>query len=397
MLGGEFDVVLVHKLGAPTNPELAIGAVDERGTVLLNENAAWTGADDAYIRRTAQQQLELIDERRLRYRAGRPAPVVEGRTVIVLDDGLATGATMVAALGAVRAQRPARLVCAVPVAARESLAEVARLADFTVCLATPSPFHAVGLYYRDFSEVSDGQVAALLSATTGAPPPLSHMAGARAVRIATEEAVLDGDLMVPPSPRGLILFAHGSGSSRHSPRNRFVAQVLNHRGLATLLFDLLTPVEDAEGHARFDIALLAQRLSAALQWTRNEAGLKDLGIGLFGASSGSAAALAVAAMRPDRVVAVVSRGGCPDLAGGWVLAHAHTPTLLIVGGADEEVLKINRTAQALMGHWAELVVVPGATHLFEEPGALEEVATHAANWFARHFRNAATTGSAVTL
>lgn len=383
MLDGELDVVLVRKLGAPTNPELAIGAVDERGAVMLNENAAWVGADDAYIGREVERQLELLRERSQRYRRGQPAPSVAGRTVIVLDDGLATGATMVAALNAVRAQRPGRLVCAVPVAARESLAEASRHADETVCLATPSPFHAVGLYYRNFSQVSDEEVAAALTTTADkAPVRLS-------VGIDVGRARLDGDLVVPPSPRGLVLFAHGSGSSRHSTRNRFVAQVLQRRGIATLLFDLLTTQEDADPRARFDIALLARRLEAALFWAQGEPMLKSLPMGLFGASTGAAAALVVAAMHPQQTAAVVSRGGRPDLAGAQALSRVLTPTLLIVGGADREVLELNRAAEALMGNRADLVVVPGATHLFEEPGTLEEAATHAADWFARHFRNAA--------
>lgn len=379
-LGGELDVVLVRKLGAPGNPEFAIGAVDEQGSVLLNEYAAEAGADAAYARRVAQSELALIRERRARYRPGRPATALAGRTVIVVDDGLATGATMVAALKAVRAQEPARLVCAVPVAAPDSLARVSALADEVVCLATPRPFHAVGSHYLDFDSVADEEVIALLAAAPAGespPPPES------AVRVPAGQVVLEGDLVSPPSPRGLVLFVHGSGSSRHSTRNRYVASVLNRRGFATLLFDLLTPQEDRDTAARFDIPRLARRLDAAVQWARQQAALRDLPRGLFGASTGAAAALMVAAARPGEIDAVVSRGGRPDLADASSLSRVQAPTLLIVGGADLQVLELNRTAQAAMPQGASLTVVPGATHLFEEPGALEQVAAIAADWFAR--------------
>ena len=179
-LDGELDVVLVRKLGAPLDPEFAIGAVDEHGAVTLGEHPGWAGATDGYVQREAQRQLELIRSRRASYRPGRPATALAGRTVIVLDDGLATGATMSAALKYARAQRPQRLVCAVPVAAPDSLAQVATLADEVVCLATPWPFYAVGQHYRQFSGVSDAQVIEALNEATAPcaePPGASPVAG----------------------------------------------------------------------------------------------------------------------------------------------------------------------------------------------------------------------------
>jgi dienelactone hydrolase len=207
-----------------------------------------------------------------------------------------------------------------------------------------------------------------------------------AVRVPAGDAVLEGDLVVPEQAAGVVLFAHGSGSGRHSPRNKVVATTLNDAGIGTLLVDLLTgEEEDADrstGQYRFDIDLLARRVIAAVDWLRAGPAAPQP-IGLFGASTGAAAALVAAAARPDDVAAVVSRGGRPDLAGP-VLHHARAPTLLIVGGDDPEVLELNRRALELLRAEKELVVVPGATHLFEEHGALEQVSRLAAEWFLRH-------------
>jgi putative phosphoribosyl transferase len=191
---------------------------------------------------------------------------------------------------------------------------------------------------------------------------------------------LPGDLNLPDAARGLVVFAHGSGSGRLSPRNRQVAETLNGYGLATLLLDLLTENEAADRRKVFDIELLAERLLAATDWTAGESTLSDLALGYFGASTGAAAALIAAAERPEDVQAVVSRGGRPDLAGPR-LPDVRAPTLLIVGGADLEVLRLNRQARELLRVRCELAVVPGATHLFEEPGALEQVAELSARWF----------------
>lgn len=210
---------------------------------------------------------------------------------------------------------------------------------------------------------------------------------ADAVRIAAGRASLDGDLTLPPGARGVVLFAHGSGSSRHSSRNRYVAQELRRSALGTLLMDLLTSEEEAvdarTGHLRFDIDLLAERLGAATDWLRDDPRTSRLAVGYFGASTGGGAALLAAADRPAEVGAVVSRGGRPDLAGA-ALPRVQAPTLLIVGGRDETVIEMNREALAGLRCERRLEIVPGATHLFEERGALEEVARLAAGWFARH-------------
>jgi putative phosphoribosyl transferase len=206
----------------------------------------------------------------------------------------------------------------------------------------------------------------------------------REVRVPVASVTLEGNLGVPEGARGVVLFAHGSGSGRHSPRNRYVAQELRQAGLATLLVDLLTPEEEEVDlrtrHLRFDIGLLAERLAGATDWLKREPNTRNLCVGYFGASTGAGAALVAAAERPEEVGAIVSRGGRPDLA-GEALPRARAPTLLIVGENDVPVIEMNREAMERLRVEKELKIVSGATHLFEEPGALEEVTRLASDWF----------------
>jgi putative phosphoribosyl transferase len=209
----------------------------------------------------------------------------------------------------------------------------------------------------------------------------------RLIRIPAGSVALEGDLAVPMDARGVVLFAHGSGSSRQSPRNRYVARLLNDANLATLLFDLLTPAEEAvdrrTAQLRFDVQLLATRLLDATDWLLPHPDTRHLQLGYFGASTGAAAALVAAAERPDGVRAVVSRGGRPDLAGS-ALPRVRAATLLIVGGEDVPVIELNQQAFERLRCQKRLVIIPGATHLFEEPGALDEVARLAREWFERY-------------
>ncbi len=210
------------------------------------------------------------------------------------------------------------------------------------------------------------------------------MPSEQTVSVPAGEVSLEGNLAIPANASGIVVFAHGSGSSRHSPRNRFVAEALQQAGLATLLFDLLTTEEEhvdvRTAHLRFDIPMLARRVVAAIDWLEDDARSGALKPGCFGASTGAAAALIAAAERPARVGAVVSRGGRPDLAGDF-LPRVEAPTLLIVGGRDLPVIEMNQDALARLGCAKRLDIVPGATHLFEEPGTLEQVATLARQWF----------------
>ena len=229
------------------------------------------------------------------------------------------------------------------------------------------------------------------------PVAVRHRYQPRAVAIPLRGITLNADLVVPPLAEGAVLFAHGSGSSRFSPRNQSVAAELNDAGFATLLLDLLTPSEErwdaTSGALRFDVQLLAGRLIAATDWAGAQSETADLGVGYFGASTGAAAALLAAASRQDVVRAVVSRGGRPDLAGP-LLAKVRAPTLLIVGGADAAVLELNRDALQQLRCEKELAIVAQATHLFEEPGALEQVARLAEEWYRRYLRSSTPPGVA---
>jgi dienelactone hydrolase len=204
------------------------------------------------------------------------------------------------------------------------------------------------------------------------------------IYVAADGVTLEGALAVPQAASGMVLFAHGSGSSRLSPRNNFVARRLQQAGLATLLIDLLTPAEDSDYATRFDIPLLTQRLLATTRWLQQQPLTGALPIGYFGASTGAAAALQAAAQQGGSLAAVVSRGGRPDLAGEPALKAVRAPTLLIVGGHDDVVIGLNQQALDVLRCPKEMVIIPGATHLFEEPGTLEQVANEAGRWFVRH-------------
>jgi putative phosphoribosyl transferase len=372
------DIFVVRKLGVPGHEELAMGAVASGGARYINRDVVEAlGIEPQTIRVVSEQEELEIARRDHAYRGQRPPLDVRGQTVILVDDGLATGSTMRVAIAALRQRGPARIVVAVPAGASEVCAEIDRLADETICALTPHPFEAVGQWYEDFSQTTDQNVRELLSRS-------SSVVDATHFSIPIDGSRIQGDLTVSGDSKAFVIFAHGSGSSRHSPRNKYVARSLNRAGLATLLVDLLTVEEEnADMHTRqyrFDIELLANRLVIATDWLVKHRAFSTFPVGIFGASTGAAAALVAAARRPNIIQTVVSRGGRPDLAGD-ALKRVIAPVLLIVGELDEEVLELNRDAAKLIRGHTEIQIVGGATHLFEENGALEEVATLACQWF----------------
>ena len=394
-LGAPLDLIVVRKLGVPWEPELAMGAIGEDGVRVVNDQIVRrAGVSDRELAEVEGRERAELERRARRFRGDRLREPLEGRTVVIVDDGIATGSTARAACLVARAQGAARIVLAVPVAPPDWSTDFANDADELIALETPKQFFAVGQVYADFSATTDAEVLDCLDRAR-APGEKSPDACPRAaaqddpplrddeVVVSAGRVALEGHLTIPERPLGLVLFAHGSGSSRHSPRNQYVASVLHQARVGTLLFDLLTANEEADRANVFDIGLLAERLLEATRWLRAQHEATGLPIGYFGASTGAAAALWAAAELGDGVAAVVSRGGRPDLAVGRLEVVA-APTLLIVGGHDEAVLALNRSAQAQMRCETRLTVVPGATHLFEEPGTLGAAAEAARDWFVSH-------------
>jgi putative phosphoribosyl transferase len=378
-LGVPLDVIVVRKLGVPFQPELAMGAIGEGGASVL----AHTRVTEEELRTVEVRERAQLEERVSRLRKGRGRIDLTGRTAVIVDDGIATGSTARVACEVARHLGAAKVILAVPVAPADTVGDLP-VADEVVCVSTPERFMAVGYHYRDFSPTSDEEVVVLLDAAqrrvraSGAGPDCDID-----VEIPLGTVALKGHLHLPEPAAAVVVFAHGSGSGRHSPRNRFVAAVLYEAGLGTLLLDLLTPEEELDRANVFDIALLADRLSAVTTWLGSRPDTASCRVGYFGASTGAGAALHAAAGAGAQIAAVVSRGGRPDLAGPC-LADVRAPTLLIVGSADEAVLELNLRAQAMLRCPNQLVVVEGATHLFEEPGTLAEAANLAAGWFTRY-------------
>jgi putative phosphoribosyl transferase len=388
-LNAPLDVLVVRKLGVPFQPELAMGAIGEDGVRVENSQVIHSiglgAADVAAVE--ARERVEL-ERRAHQYRDGHPRLSLEGSSAVIVDDGIATGSTVRAACQVARRQGAERVVVAVPVASRLAVDELKEVCDDLLTVAVPEPFFAVGEWYRDFSQTTDDDVVELLRNAAGrnvgpASSHEEHRQWSEEVDVPAGAVTLTGHLTVPAVVAGTVVFAHGSGSSRHSPRNRYVAEVLNQAGLATFLIDLLSSEEELDSGRVFDIPLLGRRLADAAAWVMARSALSSTGLGYFGASTGAAAALWAAARPEGTVAAVVSRGGRPDLAGS-ALAAVRAATLLIVGGRDEHVMELNRSALSELHCERELVVVPGATHLFEEPGALETVATLARDWFTTH-------------
>ena len=393
----DLDVIIVRKLGVPSHPELAMGQ--------SGRTACWWSPRRSSAERTCGATNSTTSSSgNGESSTGVPVAIAQtvrrrrcaDRVVVVVDDGIATGSTARAACDVARAGGAQRIVLAVPVAPRDWQNRLGHAADDYVAVDTPADFGAVGRFYQDFSATPDREVIRCLrdvrvrttpDEATGTAQPASSTGADGGVEIALgddDAHHLSARLDVPADPIGGVVFAHGSGSSRHSVRNRRVAAHLNEARLATLLIDLLTPSEQEVRSNVFDVELLGGRLTQATAWVSAHPTLRDLPVGYFGASTGAAAALWSASVPGATVAAVVSRGGRPDLAADR-LPFMAVPTLLIVGGQDTAVLDLNRRASAAMRCRSELAIVPGATHLFEETGALELVADLARDWFVEHF------------
>ena len=434
-LDAPLDVIVVRKLGVPFQPELAMGAIGEGGVRVSNDDVILRASiGEEEIAEVERRERVDLERQASQFRDGRAPVDLAGRTALIIDDGIATGSTASAACRVARLMGAERVVLAVPVGAPDSVAALRRVCDEVVCLYAPDSFLAVGSWYDDFSHVTDAEVITLLHraetrslAAAGAQPPgvagqpsaaatgggragTAGEAGSAAVRAsvpppaqaqpprpsqvlrARDERVellaggvtLTAHLTIPQAAQGIVVFVHGSGSSRHSPRNRFVGAQLNEAGLGTLLFDLLTSQEELDRANVFDIETLASRLGDVTRWLRSQPGGLHAGLGYVGASTGAAAALWAAAEPDSHIDAIVSRGGRPDLAEPRI-GTVRAPTLPIVGDRDEIVLDLNRQAQRLLRCENRLSIIPGATHLFEEPGALETVTRLARGWFSTHF------------
>jgi putative phosphoribosyl transferase len=410
-LDAPLDIIMVRKLGVPFQPELAMGAIGEDEVRVLNDEVIRLAHVTPHdISRVETAEREEMRRRVTRFRVHHRRRDLRGRTVLIVDDGLATGSTAIAACEVARALGALHVVVAVPVAPPDAAAKLADHADEFIVLESPSNFSAVGQFYENFMQVTDHEVLDILDRWTDhepwseeetagglTSPSTSTSASASGgideeVVIELDDVSLPGHLAIPADPIGLVLFAHGSGSSRHSSRNAHVAALLREASIGTLLFDLLTENEEVDSANVFDVELLARRLRGATAWARSRPECRGLPIGYFGASTGAGAAVLAAAdlgseLGGDPIAAVVSRGGRPDLAGTH-LAELTAPTLLIIGGRDAAVIDINCDAATLIKGVVRIVIIPGASHLFEEDGTLTEAAIEAREWFEQHFRAA---------
>lgn len=371
------DVLFVKKIGAPGQPELAIGAVSEGGKVIWQqETVDWLKISADQLKELASNKQNELKAQVNKWRKDRTVTDVKDKTVVVVDDGLATGATMIAALRVLRKKSPRKIMVAVPVSSENAKRLVTEFCDEMVILETPQPFFAVGQWYVDFTQVTDEEVRNLLEMDPKRRPDTNL--GDHEVLIPCDDLLLEGELIVPDKAKGLIIFAHGSGSSHSSPRNQKVAKAFNQLGFATLLFDLLTPDEAKDRPNAFNIPLLMERLKTATRWAMEKEDLSSLPVGYFGSDTGAAAALAAAARQP-LVKSIVSRGGRLDLADNF-LKDVQAKVLLIVPGAEPGALEQNDRARDGL-YACEKAVIENARHLFEEENAMDDVIEYASNWF----------------
>lgn len=378
-LEAELDIMVVHKLGVPGHPHIAAGALTSGGAANINHRAIGSfGVTPVALERALDRERLVLEQHERVLRSGRPAKSVAGRTVIVVDDGIATGTTLRTAVTALRARGASKVVVAVPVAAEQALEVLRHEADEIVCPSITARFFSIGQSYEDFAPVGAAFAQRLLDVHETAAQSARKTASlvGHDVPVQLGDVRIAGTLTVPDDARGMVVFLHGSGSNRFGPRHAFVARALERAGFATLLVDLLTAEEqagDADVHELGnDVRFLGRRAVAILDWLNLHPKLSKLPLALFGSSSGAAAAMIAASERPKQVLAVVSRGGRPDLA-EQALPNVEAKTLLIVGSDDHAVLELNRAAALRLRAPHRLEVIADATHLFAEPDSLEQV------------------------
>ncbi|UOE21665.1 phosphoribosyltransferase [Thermobifida halotolerans] len=378
-LHAPLDVAVVARIGLPEYPGVELGAVTEDGHVCYDDAAL------ARLRLSRNRLSDVVAEarsgterRRRAYRGSRTMPRLAGRDVVVVDDGAATGGTARAALRMVRRQRPARVVLGLPVASDTAMENLRAEADHIVALAVPDHFHSLERWYRDFGELDDGQVSALLAEhrDLGEAGDSRHRA-----RVPVGGAELDGDLVVPSVVRGTVVLASGHG--RLTPHNQAIGTVLRAAGYATLLLDLLTPVETGAERAEAAPGVLGERLAAGVRWLRRTPTVADAPVGLLGTGKAAPGVLDAAARLPDDVSAVVTHGGRVDLAED-ALSRVRAPTLVLVQGADSFVRELAEWTVGRLSVPTDLEVVAGAEQLLHQPEEWRRVGVRAAEWFDRH-------------
>ncbi|MEU1473919.1 phosphoribosyltransferase family protein [Streptomyces sp. NPDC005760] len=387
-LGAPLDILVVDPPGVPSRPELDSGTISEDNTRHRNEDMLREVLRESGLSPAEQETAERSEPERRAHRcrpAGRGVPLAD-RTAVIVDDGLATGATAEAACRMVRARGAERVVLAVPVGPERTLPRLRGVADQVVCLQAPRCFGSAADWYHDFSETRDTEVVALLggadrsAAAAGSPAGRDRPTEDCVVEVPAGPVRLAARLTLPTTARAVVAFGQvGDMSGRRRPRHQYMAAALRRAGLGTLLLDLLAEEEERNRHNLFDIVLLARRLEAAARWVRRETALA---VSYFAAGTGAGAALEAAA--DDEILAVVSGGGRPDLASPAALARVRAPTLLIVGALDTRVLGRNRLAADWMHCEHRVHVIPGATHLFTEQGASDAVSCLALDWFTAH-------------
>jgi putative phosphoribosyl transferase len=388
-LAAPLDVLPVRRVLPPGLPEGSVGAIAGEECVLDDEALARIGLARPALERSISAARAELGRREELYRSGRPPPDLGDRTVILVDDGLVGGASMRAAIAAVRRGRPTAIVAAVPVGQADICERVRAHADDLVCVRSPEEFFSVELWYHDYSQVTDAEVLAVLEEAPRRRAPTSQRLE-RTVTIEVGDGQVGATLSLPAGATAAVAVAPGADSDRHSPRLRLIADALCRAGLGTILLDLLTSDEQAADRRsptpryRYDTALLARRMVTAVDWLGQEPRTSDMLLGCLGTSSSGPAALIAAAERPDRVLALATRGGVTQLTPPEALAAVLAPTLLIAGEHDRPIIASNReTLRSLAGE-ARLEIVEGASHAFWEPGKIERVAELARDWFTRH-------------